>query len=90
MGGDEFAVLGLEESEADFEKIRARLQQKIGSFGQEAQRPYRLSFSTGFVRYEPEKPQNIEELLARADRLMYEEKASKKGRKERAGEAAKI
>ena len=90
MGGDEFAVLGLEESEADFEKIRARLQQKIGSFGQEAQRPYRLSFSMGFARYEPEKPQNIEELLTRADRLMYEEKASKKGGKEKAGKEAKI
>jgi PleD family two-component response regulator len=71
-----------------FEKIRARLQQKTGSFGQEAQS--RASCLSPALSGTAQKPQNIEELLARADRLMYEEKASKKGRKERDGEAAKI
>jgi two-component system cell cycle response regulator len=78
MGGDEFAVLGLEESEADFEKIKARLQEKIGLAGQGGAQPHRLSVSMGFVRYEPERPQEVEELLARADKLMYAEKMAKK------------
>jgi diguanylate cyclase (GGDEF)-like protein len=86
MGGDEFAVLGLEESEADFEKIKARLRQKAGSAGKGSAKTYPLSFSVGFVRYEPGKPQDIEELLSRADKLMYEEKISKKGREERSEE----
>jgi diguanylate cyclase (GGDEF)-like protein len=78
MGGDEFAVLGLEEGEADFSKIRLRLQQNPGSPGKESARPYRLSFSMGFVQYDPEKPEDIDELLARADKLMYLEKSIKK------------
>jgi diguanylate cyclase (GGDEF)-like protein len=78
MGGDEFAVLGLEEAEADFSKIRLRLQQNPGSPGKESARPYRLSFSMGFVQYDPEKPEDIDELLARADKLMYLEKSIKK------------
>jgi diguanylate cyclase (GGDEF)-like protein len=78
MGGDEFAVLGLEEAEADFSKIRLRLQQKTGPPGMESARPYRLSFSMGFVQFDPEKPEDIDELLARADKLMYLEKSIKK------------
>jgi two-component system cell cycle response regulator len=81
MGGDEFAVLGLEEAEADFSKIRFRLQQKIAPPGKESARPYRLSFSMGFVQYDPERPEDIDELLARADKLMYVEKSIKKPKK---------
>ena len=85
MGGDEFAVLGLEESEADFKKIRVRLQQKTGSRKETRKTPYRLSFSMGFVQYDPEKPEGIDELLARADRLMYEEKTLKKAKEKGRG-----
>jgi diguanylate cyclase (GGDEF)-like protein len=85
MGGDEFAVLGLEESVADFKKIRARLQQKAGSRRGGQEKPYRLSFSMGFVQYDPEKAEGIDELLARADRLMYEEKTLKKAKEKGRG-----
>ena len=34
----------------------------------------------GFVQYDPEKPEALDDLLARADALMYEEKALKKAR----------
>ncbi|HCD37406.1 MAG TPA: GGDEF domain-containing protein, partial [Candidatus Omnitrophica bacterium] len=36
-----------------------------------------LALSLGIIYYNPEKPQTIEELLNRADALMYEEKGSK-------------
>jgi two-component system cell cycle response regulator len=85
MGGDEFAVLGLEESVADFKKIRARLQQKAGARKESPEKPYRLSFSMGFVQYDPEKTEGIDELLARADRLMYEEKTLKKAKEKGRG-----
>jgi len=81
MGGDEFAVLGLEEAEADFSKIRMRLQEKTSLSGKDPARPFRLSFSMGFVQYDPEKPEGIDDLLARADKLMYVEKSIKKPRK---------
>ncbi len=81
MGGDEFAVLGLEEAEADFSRIRLRLQQKTSLPEKDSARPYRLSFSMGFVQYDPEKPESIDDLLTRADKLMYVEKSIKKPRK---------
>ena len=81
MGGDEFAVLGLEEAEADFSKIRLRLHQKTSLSGKDSAKPYRLSFSMGFVQYDPEKPESIDDLLTRADKLMYVEKSIKKPRK---------
>jgi PleD family two-component response regulator len=37
-------------------------------------RRYKLSLSMGIARYDPEHPCSIDELLARADRLMYEQK----------------
>jgi two-component system, cell cycle response regulator len=80
IGGDEFAVLGLEESVADFKKIRTRLQQKAGSRKETSEKPYRLSFSMGFVQYDPEKAEGIDELLSMADRLMYDEKTLKKAK----------
>ncbi len=81
MGGDEFAILGLEEAEVDFSKIRMRLQERTGLSGKDSARPYRLSLSMGFVEYDPEKPEGIDDLLARADKLMYVEKSIKKPRK---------
>jgi diguanylate cyclase (GGDEF)-like protein len=81
MGGDEFAVLGLEEAEADFSKIRLRLRERTGLSGQDPAKPYPLSFSMGFVEYDPEKPESIDDLLVRADKLMYVEKSHKKARK---------
>ena len=80
-GGDEFAILGLEEAEVDFSKIRMRLQERTGLSGKDSARPYRLSLSMGFVEYDPEKPEGIDDLLARADKLMYVEKSIKKPRK---------
>jgi len=40
-----------------------------------------LSFSMGFVMYDPEKRKNIDELLWPGDKLMYEEKSIKKPQK---------
>jgi len=86
MGGDEFAVLGLEESEADFKKNQGPPAAKKRVSRKETRKtPYRLSFSMGFVQYDPEKPEGIDELLARADRLMYEEKTLKKAKEKGRG-----
>jgi PleD family two-component response regulator len=58
-----------------------RLQERTGLSGKDSARPYRLSLSMGFVEYDPEKPEGIDDLLARADKLMYVEKSIKKPRK---------
>lgn len=78
IGGDEFAVIALEESECCDETVVVRLQENLGVSNEERGRPYRLSLSIGIAHYTPDKPCSIDELLERADKLMYEQKRTKK------------
>lgn len=78
MGGDEFAVIAMEDSVESGEVILTRLQRNIDAFNAQKARPYELSLSVGLARYRPEKPCGIDELLGRADRLMYEQKHLRK------------
>lgn len=78
MGGDEFAVIALEESEFSDEVIISRLQENLAACNAGKNRPYALSLSIGITHYRPEDPCNIDELLEKADKLMYEQKRMKK------------
>jgi two-component system, cell cycle response regulator len=80
VGGDEFVIFGMEEAEAAFDKMRTRLQQNIDSYLEKTGRRYPLSLSMGILRYAPDQPQDLDELLAEADQLMYKEKLLKKSR----------
>jgi diguanylate cyclase (GGDEF)-like protein len=74
IGGDEFAVLGLETDSLPVENLVSRLQENLEVRNAKGDRRYKLSLSVGIARYDPERPCSIDELLARADRLMYEQK----------------
>ena len=76
VGGDEFAVLALEAKGESVETLRARLKENLERIEYSVDPLYKLTFSLGIIYYDPEKPQTIEELLRRADMLMYEEKHS--------------
>lgn len=78
MGGDEFAVMMIEASDSDAEVMTDRLQKNVDFHNAKKNRPYRLSLSFGFVRYNHDYPQSIDDLLAKADSLMYEYKKRKK------------
>jgi len=78
LGGDEFAVLAIDTDEANSGIFTARLLQLIDNGNNQENRKYRLSISVGFAYYDPEKPCSIDELIARADKLMYEQKQKKK------------
>lgn len=78
VGGDEFAIIAMEESGIDAEVVINRLLENIDSHNAEADRLYKLSLSFGIVRNDPEKLLSIDELMAQADKLMYEHKRSKK------------
>ncbi|HZP17435.1 MAG TPA: diguanylate cyclase [Terriglobales bacterium] len=75
LGGDEFAVFI---SEADQDKIAGRILQKLADFNRSTTLPYKLSFSVGIVPGNSTEGRNIESLLQRADRLMYEQKRGKR------------
>jgi diguanylate cyclase (GGDEF)-like protein len=78
MGGDEFAVLAFGSPEESPNAIRNRLQRQIDLHNVRENRNYELSISVGIVHCDPRQPASLDEWMARADALMYEEKKRKK------------
>ena len=79
LGGDEFAVLAIDITEVNSQTCTAWLQNLIDRRNNQENRRYRLSISVGCSFYDPENPCSIDELMASADKLMYEQKQNKKG-----------
>lgn len=80
MGGDEFIVLAVDTAEDSIEAIRGRLGKQIEAFNKTANRPYQLSLSAGIAYYDPALPCTIDELINKADKMMYQEKGEKRKR----------
>jgi diguanylate cyclase (GGDEF)-like protein/PAS domain S-box-containing protein len=80
MGGDEFAVLAIDQEEIDPEIIIQRLQNMIDKHNNQTGVKYNLSMSIGYSFYDPENPSSIDELITSADKMMYEQKKNKKSR----------
>jgi diguanylate cyclase (GGDEF)-like protein len=78
MGGDEFAVLALEATEENEIQLVARLRAKVEQFNERGKEPYQLSISLGTARFDGEGRTRLDELLAKADAAMYEEKRGKR------------
>jgi diguanylate cyclase (GGDEF)-like protein len=80
LGGDEFSVLAMEATEMNVNLLTARLQEKLDFFNSRssAEAGFSLSVSVGVFVREPEHTATVEEMLSRADQLMYEQKRSKK------------
>ncbi len=74
LGGDEFALL-LPATVGDNDlSIRKRLHQELERRNMQPERRYQLCVSVGTVVSDPQQPLSVEEMLAQADALMYEEK----------------
>jgi diguanylate cyclase (GGDEF)-like protein len=78
IGGDEFVALLVSFSPAAREALLERLGIAIRAHGQEP-RPFRLSMSYGLTFTDWELGRSLEELLADADRSMYERKRAGNG-----------
>ncbi len=79
LGGDEYSVLTADITEENSEAFTTRLQSLIDTQNKQDNRRYRLSISVGCSYYDPENPCSLDELMASADKLMYEQKNIKKG-----------
>ena len=79
LGGDEYSVLTADITEENSEAFTTRLQSLIDTQNKQENRRYRLSISVGCSYYDPENPCSLDELMASADKLMYEQKNIKKG-----------
>lgn len=78
LGGDEFAIIHVGLTGDKIDIIDSRLQAKIDLFNLGNDRVFKLSLSVGIAYYDPEYPCSIDELLVKADMLMYEQKKNKK------------
>ncbi len=78
-GGDEFIVLMVNSENMNEQIIEGRLRQNLDKMNQGGTLKFDLSLSWGIVRYQP-RSMSLEELIIRADRLMYQHKRSTKKR----------
>jgi diguanylate cyclase (GGDEF)-like protein/PAS domain S-box-containing protein len=77
IGGDEFVVLAIEASKPGVPLVK-HLKEKLKSHNKRSKKEYDLSLSMGLAGYSPRSPCTIEELLEKADRIMYQKKRKRK------------
>jgi diguanylate cyclase (GGDEF)-like protein len=77
VGGDEFTILTIDTKGISPEIITTRLQSQINRHNNEVGRRYKISVSMGTAYYDPERPCSLDELMSRADKLMYDQKKRK-------------
>jgi diguanylate cyclase (GGDEF)-like protein len=79
LGGDEFAALALETSPQTKEVILRRLEKNLKRLSVSADESrFQLSLSVGVARFDPKRPVSLGELMAHADKAMYERKRSRR------------
>ena len=78
IGGDEFVVLATDAGATTTSAIVDRLRRELQETNASGDYPYRLSFSVGAARFDPDAPPSIEELIAAADSMLYEQKKHKR------------
>lgn len=77
-GGDEFAILALNQSGDLGETIRRRLALNLAQENETLDRPYRLAVSLGAIPFDGRLDEPLGALLARADRALYVEKRARR------------
>ncbi len=73
-GGDEFVLLAIDVPKGSASSLLQRLDEKLASLNGAEGARYRISFSVGLSRYDPEKGISLHELVRIADEAMYEKK----------------
>jgi diguanylate cyclase (GGDEF)-like protein len=78
LGGDEFVVLAIDVGESRISHMVRRLREKAQARNAKPGNEFAVSFSLGIARYDPEEPCSLQDLLALADKRMYQDKTAKK------------
>ena len=83
LGGDEFAVLLPDKPGANSEEsVLIRLEENADNFNNQKSRSYKVMISSGVIKYDVNSPCTIDELLIKADKLMFVRKKERKGETE--------
>lgn len=75
IGGDEFCVLLTRDEDVDAQAALARLDGALAERNAGSDLPAPIGLSAGMAAFDPATPVTIAELLAEADRAMYERKS---------------
>jgi diguanylate cyclase (GGDEF)-like protein len=78
VGGDEFAVITTRDHDVRLNDILQRLASLTAAFNDVDGKIFRLSFSVGHVELNPDCQETLDDLIMRADIMMYRDKANKK------------
>jgi len=78
IGGDEFAILIADVEKNCTDVVLRRIQRKLDSCNANPGRRYALSLSVGIVAANVAEDADLEQLLHKADKLMYTQKQKKK------------
>ncbi len=77
-GGDEFLVMMINADAGNLEAIDERIISCINSYNEYADHQYIISMSWGIVKWDPAAGAELDEMIARADELMYQNKMCKR------------
>jgi diguanylate cyclase (GGDEF)-like protein/PAS domain S-box-containing protein len=80
IGGDEFVALAAVDSSETADDLVERLHANLCAANGSAYRAYDLSISIGVTQVSNGETRSMNELMARADRAMYQDKRSKRSR----------
>ena len=76
-GGDEFAIIAMEDDEAVVRSLEGMIQNAIQDITKEKGCPFNISITVGYARRD-ETITNIPDMIEAADRVLYEKKKNKK------------
>lgn len=78
LGGDEFVVLSTDTCGPGLDVAQSLVRDTIALYNRTRRRPYHLSVSIGVAEFDPADPRTLEELVAKADERMYDQKRRRK------------
>jgi diguanylate cyclase (GGDEF)-like protein len=84
IGGDEFVVL-LESPDENDKMPITRLYENLRDYNAKTPQDYELSVSVGTASFDPEYPISIDQLLSKADAVMYAQKRERRKKRIPAG-----
>ena len=89
LGGDEFVILATNATSENTESIVGRVQELVAQYNaSKPTPPFVLAISIGSTTYDPAHPESLDDVLKRADQMMYEQKARRKAAARRVAEAS--
>ncbi|MCK5266763.1 MAG: GGDEF domain-containing protein [Spirochaetes bacterium] len=81
LGGDEFMIFAINIPANFYKTVKKRLYDLLVRFNNISDKPYDLSFSLGAEGFSENETRSILKLMSEADKKLYREKKSKKGKK---------